>query len=70
MEGLFKKVYYGKGTTIQGYFFPNAITTITYIEAGADSIVERSVFSDFRVNAEADHPDFNFTLPADAKIVE
>lgn len=69
-EGLFKKVYYGSGKTLEGCYFPETITSITYIAAGADSIVERSQFRNLQINAAADHPDFNFTLPADAKVVE
>lgn len=68
--GLFKKVYYSGGDYQFGSFFPEKITTITYIEEGRDSIVERSIFTDLKVNDAANTTELNFEIPVDAQIRE
>ena len=68
--GLFKKVYYSGGEYILGSFFPEKITTITYIDQGQDSVIERSVFSEIKVNAAANTLDMEFEIPSDASVVE
>jgi hypothetical protein len=64
----FKKTYYGKMITLHGVEFPESITEITYTnKERSDSLVEKSYFSNFKVNAQANSPLFDYKIPANAK---
>ena len=64
----FKKAYYGNMITLHGVDFPESITEVTYTnKERTDSIVEKSYFSNFRINAQATSPLFDFKIPTNAK---
>ncbi len=63
-----KKTYYSDYHDYSNFVLPIKITEIVYGEKG-DSIVSRKTFSDIKVDAEADDSYFNFSIPANARII-
>lgn len=63
-----KKSYYYNYMNLKGIEFPQAITQIDYPVAG-DSIVSKTTYSEAAVNAEANSPLFDFTIPQNAKLL-
>jgi outer membrane lipoprotein-sorting protein len=63
-----KRSYYYNYTKVLNYNFPLAITHIEYGEKG-DSIIEKTVFSNIKVNNSATSSYFDYVIPANAKVV-
>ena len=66
---VIKRSYYYNYTKVFNYNFPLAITHIEYSEKG-DSIVEKTVYSNIKVNNLATNSYFDYQIPASAKIVK
>ena len=66
---LVKKIYYTDYEHFPQIVLPLNVTEFNYLP-GNDSIVNRMRLSDVRVNRNANSPWFNFTIPADARIIE
>lgn len=65
---VIKRSYYYNYSKIFNLNFPQTITHINYFENG-DSTVEKTVFSNIKINASATSSYFNFSIPANAKII-
>lgn len=65
---IIRKVYYYSYTHVGDIDFPGVFTEIVY--QGADSVVSKTEYSDFRINGQAESPLFDFKIPADAKLVK
>jgi hypothetical protein len=65
---LVKKVYYTNYREFPELVLPLTITEFNYLPGG-DSIVNRLIFSDVRINQQAVSPWFQFTIPDDARIL-
>jgi hypothetical protein len=63
---IIRKVFYYGYQPIEGRPFPATTTEIVYQER--DSTVSKTVYSDFRLNAAATSPYFEYMIPANAKI--
>lgn len=63
---IIRKVFYYGYQPIEGHPFPATTTEIMY--QGRDSTVSKTVYTDFRLNAAATSPYFEYTIPANAKI--
>lgn len=63
-----KKVYYYNYANVSGIDFPQAITQIDFVNK--DSVVTKTTYTDIKVNESADHPLFNYSIPATAKLLK
>jgi outer membrane lipoprotein-sorting protein len=63
-----KKIYYYNYTTLNGVDFPMAITQIDFV--ASDSIITKTTYSDIKVNEAAEHPLFNYSIPANARTLK
>ncbi len=61
-----KKSYYYNYTKVLNLNFPLAITHINYFDNG-DSTVEKTVYSNIKVNSASNNSYFDFNIPANAK---
>lgn len=66
---LVKKVYYTDYEVYAELVLPRTVTEFNYLP-GNDSIVNRMMFSEVKINRHAASPWFNFSIPDDAKIME
>jgi outer membrane lipoprotein-sorting protein len=66
---VIKRSYYYNYTKILNYNFPLAITHIEYGENG-DSTIEKTVYSNIKVNNQATNSYFDYNIPANAKIIK
>ncbi len=66
---VIKRSYYYNYTKVFNINFPSSITNINYFENG-DSTVEKTVFSNIKVNGNANSSYFNYTIPANAKLIK
>jgi outer membrane lipoprotein-sorting protein len=66
---ILRKVFYYGYQKIQTVSFPGITTEIVY-EAGKDSAVTKTVYSDFKINEEAVSNYFNYKIPSNAKKAE
>lgn len=64
---IFKKSYFSNYFTSIQTPFPTRIIDIDYLPNG-DSIVNRKIYSEVRINQEANSLYFNFVIPANAKL--
>ncbi len=64
---LIKKTYYSDYENFNSFSFPRRITEIDYTPKG-DSVISRTIFSNFRIGAAADSHFFNYKIPNNAKI--
>ncbi len=64
-----KKVYYYNYFKEEGISFPTTITQFDYLPTG-DSIITRTVYSNFQLNDEVQSDMFDYQIPADAQLVE
>jgi hypothetical protein len=65
----FKKAYYSNYFTSTNTPFPTRIVEIDYLPSG-DSIISRKVYSNVKVNQEANSSYFDFTVPSNAKVIK
>lgn len=65
----FKKAYYSNYYTSTNTPFPTRIVEIDYLPTG-DSIISRKIYSDIRINKDANSTYFGFTVPANAKVIK
>lgn len=63
-----KRSYYYNYTKVLSLNFPLFITNINYFDNG-DSSVDRSIYSNIKVNAIATNSYFNYVIPANAKLI-
>jgi outer membrane lipoprotein-sorting protein len=63
-----KKVYFYNYTQVGQLSIPSAITKITF-KSPIDSVITKSTYTNFKLNKEVKEADFNFEIPADAKII-
>ena len=63
-----QKIYYSDYQNVSSFFFPSRITEISYIEK--DSIISRMIYSNIKIDNKATSPNFDFTIPSNAKIVQ
>ena len=61
-----KKIYYNNYSNYGQYNFPLRITEINYISA-KDSSISRKIYSDVKVDFQANHSNFDFQIPPTAK---
>jgi outer membrane lipoprotein-sorting protein len=66
---VIKRSYYYNYTKVLNYHFPLAITHIEYSEKG-DSTIEKTVYSNIRVNESVNNSYFDYTIPANAKVIK
>jgi len=66
---VIKRSYYYNYTKVLNYNFPLSITHIEYREKG-DSIIEKTVYSNIKVNNLSANSYFDYNIPANAKIVK
>ena len=66
---LVKKIYYYQYSQIQSVKLPLKVVEFNYLPDG-DSVVNRIVYSDVRLNEQANSPYFNFKVPENAKIAK
>jgi hypothetical protein len=64
-RAVFRKVFYYNYQQLDVYSFPSTTTEILY-EKG-DSVVSKTNYTDFKLNAEATGAYFNFKVPPNAK---
>ena len=64
-----QRVYYSDYQMLSFTAFPGRITEISYISPG-DSIVSRKLYSNIKTGRDAVSPYFDFSVPADAKVVD
>ena len=68
-EGMVvKKVYFYNYQKVGAQQFPQAMTQIDYLQ-GQDSILSKTEFTQFKIDADVDQAKLNWTVPADAKLV-
>jgi outer membrane lipoprotein-sorting protein len=65
---VIKKIYFSDYQKIAGKAFPASVTEINYLKK--DSIVAKTVFSDFQENTSAGYELFNFEIPKNAKLIK
>jgi len=65
----FSKVYFYNYHMIAGLYFPAAVTQINYTNA-KDSIVSKTIYSNFKVDKEVDEQYLNFKIPTNAKVAQ
>ncbi len=66
---IVQKVYYSDYQILSFTAFPGRITEIAYVAAN-DSIVSRMLYSNVKVDKDAVSPNFEFSIPPNAKVVE
>lgn len=66
---VFKKTYFSAYNTKGPSPIPMQIIDVDYLPKN-DSIVSRKRYSDFKINGAANSPYFNYTIPANAKLVK
>lgn len=66
---VIKRSYYYNYTKVLNYNFPLTITHIEYGEKG-DSTVEKSVYSNLKVNNLANNSYFEYNIPSNAKTIK
>jgi outer membrane lipoprotein-sorting protein len=66
---LIKKVYYYNYKNLGAADFPQSITEIEYFSA-KDSVISKTAYSDIKTNENATSKLFDFTIPANAKIIK
>jgi outer membrane lipoprotein-sorting protein len=65
----FKRTFYGKGAPLQSFWFPDAITEVTYTNPTyTDSMVEKTYYTNLKYNEAANSHYFDFKIPASATI--
>ena len=64
-----QKIYYSDYQQLPFTVFPGRITEISYF-AGNDSVVSRMLYSNVKVNREAVISNFDFSIPANAKVID
>jgi len=66
---LFKKTYYSDYFINNNLVIPKRITDITYTTK-TDSIIRRTLYSDLKINEQADISYENYKIPKDAKLIK
>ncbi len=61
------KVYFYNYQMVGGLNFPSSVTQINYINE-KDSIISKTIYSNFKVDKDVDEQYLNFKVPANAKI--
>ena len=64
-----KNIYYYKYQQLGSVNFPTAVTSINYFTKG-DSTIEKTTYSDFKLNEAANSSYFTFKVPANAKALK
>jgi hypothetical protein len=70
-EKIIKKIFFSQYQHISGYSFPTKVTQVNYIlssKSEKDSLIERTIFTDFKINEKTDTSYFDFQIPANAII--
>ena len=67
-DQIVHKIYYSNYQNISSFIFPNRVTEIVY--SGKDSIISRMVYSNVKIDNNATSPNFEFTVPSNAKVVQ
>lgn len=65
---VIKKIYFSDYQKIAGKDFPASVTEINYLKK--DSIVSKTIFSDFQENTSTGFELFNFEIPKNAKLIK
>lgn len=65
---VIKKIYFSDYQQIAGKAFPASVTEINYLKK--DSIVAKTVFSNFQENTSVGYELFNFEIPKNAKLIK
>ncbi|HAA19346.1 MAG TPA: hypothetical protein DCR93_10150 [Cytophagales bacterium] len=65
---VLKKIYFYKYHAVGNQQFPQAMTQIDYF-SDSDSLLTKTEFTDFKLDADVDRDRLNFTVPADAQLI-
>ncbi len=63
------KVYFYNYQLVGGLNFPSSVTQINYINA-KDSVISKTIYSNFKVDKDVDEQYLNFKVPTNAKTVQ
>jgi len=63
-----KKIYYYDYYITSNFRFPQKVVEFNYLPKG-DSIVNKSVYSNIKINEQANSSYFNYKIPSNAKII-
>lgn len=65
-KNTIRKVYYYSYKQLDNFNFPTITTEIVYNSA-TDSVITKTAYTDFKLNADANSPYFSFKVPNNAK---